>query len=215
MTSSASDPADAIATALARLRGRRMPRPPWRGEAGAPGHGPGGDAAGGGVGDSGRDGHEHDGADDHADGGRRGWMHGGPHGGPHGGRGGWHGAPGGPPWAGGPRIAGPARLRLLDALAAASAPLSVSELAEAVGVDQPRASRLVQQVAHLGLVRREADPDDARRTRVALTDEGRAMVSGFRGERRSAVDAALSSFSEEERAELARLLTKLADSWPR
>jgi DNA-binding MarR family transcriptional regulator len=118
-------------------------------------------------------------------------------------------------WGAGPRIGGPARLRLLEALAAASGPLSVSEIGDAVGVDQPRASRLVQQAADMGLVRREADPDDARRTRVALTDNGRAIVQGFRGERRSAIDSALGDFTDEERAELARLLTKLADAWPR
>jgi DNA-binding MarR family transcriptional regulator len=170
------DPADAIAAALARLRGRRMPRPPWEGGHGHP--------------------HHH---------GEPGWSRGGPHGG--------MGGP--PPWGGGPRIGGPARLRLLEALAAASGPLSVSEIAEAVGVDQPRASRLVQQAAQMGLVRREADADDARRTRVALTDDGRKIVRGFRGERRSAIDAALAGFTDDERTELARLLTKLADSWPR
>lgn len=112
------------------------------------------------------------------------------------------------------RLGGPARLRLLDALDAASAPLTVGEIADAVGVDQPRASRLVQQCVDLGFVRREADPDDARRTRVALTDAGAAIVRGFRGERRDAVDTALEGLTESERAELARLLTKLADNWP-
>lgn len=129
-------------------------------------------------------------------------------------RGGPHGVPGGAHWGAGPRLGGPARLRLLEALDAAATPLTVSEIGDAVGVDQPRASRLVQQAAQMGLVRREADPDDARRTRVALTDNGRAMVRGFRGERRTAIDAALGGFSDQERAELARLLTKLADSWP-
>ena len=121
---------------------------------------------------------------------------------------------GAPPWAGGGRFGGPARMRLLDALAAASHPLSVGEIADAVGVDQPRASRLVQQAVAMDLVRREADPDDARRTRVALTDAGTRLVRGFRGERREAIDSALAAFTDEERAELARLLTKLADSWP-
>ena len=115
----------------------------------------------------------------------------------------------------GGRFGGPARLRMLEALAAASVPLTVSELGDAVGVDQPRASRLVQQGVELGLVRREADPDDARRTRIALTDQGRAIVRGFRGERREAVDSALAAFTDDERAELARLLVKLADAWPR
>jgi DNA-binding MarR family transcriptional regulator len=185
MTSASSDPADVIAAALARLRGRRMPRPPWEG-----GHGPG---------------HHHD----HSD---AGWMRGGPHGGM-GGPPPWGGGP--PPWGAGPRIGGPARLRLLEALAAASGPLSVSELVDAVGVDQPRASRLVQQAVELGLVRREADADDARRTRVALTEKGLAIVRGFRGERRTAIDSALGTFTDGERAELARLLTKLADAWPK
>ena len=124
-----------------------------------------------------------------------------------------HGGP--PPWLAGGRIGGPARLRLLDALAAASGPLTVSEVGEAIGVDQPRASRLVQQVVEMGLARREADPDDARRTRVALTDQGAAIVRGFRGERRDAIDTALEPFTDAERRELARLLTKLADGWPR
>lgn len=179
MSRDESDDADAIAAALARLRGRRMPRPPWAEEGGGRG-GPG-------------------------------WMRGGPHHGPHGGA---HPHAGGPPWAP-PRLGGPARMRLLETLAQASGPLSVSEIGEAIGVDQPRASRLVQQGVEMGVVRREADPDDARRTRVALTDAGAALVRGFRGDRRDAIDRALSTFTEAERADLARLLTKLADGWPR
>ncbi len=102
---------------------------------------------------------------------------------------------------------------MLEALAAASVPLSVSELADAVGVDQPRASRLVQQGVERGFVRREADPEDARRTRIALTDAGIRVASGVRGERRQALSTALEAFTEAERRELARLLGKLADNW--
>ncbi|MFT4258955.1 MarR family winged helix-turn-helix transcriptional regulator [Microbacterium sp.] len=192
MTSSENDPAETIAQALSRLRGPRR--------------GPGG-------GHRGRAHHEHDGPDrdhdgpDHHEHDRR------------------HGPdqPFGrhprasfpsPPWASDPgRFGGIARMRMLEALAAASAPLSVSDLGAAIGVDQPRASRLVQQgVAH-GFVRREADPDDARRTRIALTDEGRRMARGVRGERREMLGRALAAFTDDERTELARLLTKLADNW--
>lgn len=133
----------------------------------------------------------------------------------HGGRHGGPGPFGGPRGAGGGRMAGLARLRMLEALAAASHPLSVSEIGDAIGVDQPRASRLVQQAVELELVRREADPDDARRTRIALTDAGRAFAQGVRGERRAALGGALSAFTDAERVELARLLGKLADAWPR
>lgn len=143
-------------------------------------------------------------------------MRGGPHHG-HGHGHGMGGAMGGGMghWGQQARFAGPARLRLLEALVAASDPMTVSAIAEAVGVDQPRASRLVQQSVDMGLVRREADPDDARRTRIVLTDGGAALVRGFRGDRREAVAAALASFTDDERAELARLLDKLAESWPR
>jgi DNA-binding MarR family transcriptional regulator len=106
-------------------------------------------------------------------------------------------------------------MRMIEALAAASAPLTVSELGAAIGVDQPRASRLVQQGVERGYVRREADPDDARRTRIALTDEGRRLARGVRGERRELLGSALAAFTDEERTELARLLAKLADNWPR
>jgi DNA-binding MarR family transcriptional regulator len=102
---------------------------------------------------------------------------------------------------------------MLEALAGASDPLSVSALGEAIGVDQPRASRLVQQGVARGLVQREADPDDARRTRIALTEAGRRFARGMRGQRRETLSRALAEFSEEERQELARLLTKLADNW--
>ncbi|MEV4668942.1 MarR family winged helix-turn-helix transcriptional regulator [Microbacterium sp. LWO12-1.2] len=185
MTSEEIDPSEAIAQALSRLRGRR---PGERGGPGGRGHG-----------------------------GPHGW-HGGPrghergHGDPFG-----HGHPGTPPWMTDPsgRLGGPARMRMLEALAAASAPLSVSALGEAIGVDQPRASRLVQQGVERGYVRREADPDDARRTRIALTDEGRKVARGMRGERREMLGRALAAFTPEESAELARLLNKLADNWQR
>lgn len=207
-----------------------MPRPPWVDGSGAHGEGPHahGHAGHGSHGHGGPYSHGADHADHtedhtHGDEPTRGFAGRGGRGGPWGrgavpGFGGpGFGGPGfgGPPWGGGAaRIGGPARMRLLEALAAASHPLSVGEIAEAVGVDQPRASRLVQQAVQLDLVRREADPDDARRTRVALTDAGTRLVRGFRGERREAMDAALAAFTDDERAELARLLTKLADSWP-
>lgn len=124
---------------------------------------------------------------------------------------------GGPPWRGGDH--GPmgrmaARVRLLDALAQSPDPLSVSEIAERIGVDQPRASRLVQAGVAAGHLKREVDPTDARRTNVVLTDSGRAIADQARTARLSAVDTALAGFTAEESEQLARLLSKLADAWP-
>jgi Transcriptional regulators len=108
-----------------------------------------------------------------------------------------------------------ARFRLLEALAAASEPLSVSEVADRIGVDQPRASRLVQAAVAEGHVRREANATDARRTDIVLTEQGRAVVAQARGARTDAVKTALDGFTLDERAQLAALLSRLAASWPR
>lgn len=185
-----ADPADAVLAALARLRPSRR---------GGPHHRPEGDEPG----------------ERHAHGRRPG------HRGEHGGRGPvGDGGPGpavGPPWPGaGPgRGGGLARLRVLELLAGADDALSVGEVGERMGVDQPRASRLVQQLVTMGLAERRADPDDARRTRIALSDRGRAAASGLRGERREHATTALAGFTDAERDEFVRLLTKFAEAWPR
>jgi DNA-binding MarR family transcriptional regulator len=112
------------------------------------------------------------------------------------------------------RAGGPALLRLLATLAASGDPLGVSEIAARVGVDQPRASRLVAQGVELGLLRREADAADARKIRIVLTDDGVAMVRRVRGERCAAVREALAGFDDAEREQLASLLGRLAAAWP-
>lgn len=125
-----------------------------------------------------------------------------------------HGHPGvGGGERGGRHAAGPARMRMLEALAAAGEPMSISAIAELIGVDQPRASRLVQQAELMGFVAREVDPEDARRTRVALTDQGRAVATSMRRDRRDRIGVALEQFTAEERADFARLFTMFATAW--
>lgn len=127
-------------------------------------------------------------------------------------------APGGgdgPRGAAGPIGRSVARVRLLEVLAEARVPLSIGAIAERLHVDQPRASRIVQAAVHLGLTRREPDPADARRTLVALTDEGRAALERARGARAGAVEQALAGFTPAEREQLAALLSRLAEAWPR
>lgn len=52
-------------------------------------------------------------------------------------------------------------------------PLSLSELAEAVRVDAPYATLIVDTLEERGLVERRPDPADRRRKLVALTPEGK------------------------------------------
>lgn len=113
------------------------------------------------------------------------------------------------------RTGGPALVRLLGVLAHSEEPLSISQLAEHIGVDQPRASRLVQQAVEAGHAVREADPGDARRTRVRLTASGEQLVHGVRSRQREHASTALAALAPSERAELLRLMAKLAQAWPR
>ena len=56
-------------------------------------------------------------------------------------------------------------------------PLSLSGLAEAVGVDAPYATLIVDSLEERGLVERQPDPADRRRKLVSLTPAGREAVA--------------------------------------
>ena len=111
-----------------------------------------------------------------------------------------------------------ARFRMLDALEAAEREgraLTISMIGEAIGVDQPRASRLVQEASDAGLVRRTVDPSDARRSIIELTAAGRAQIADVRSARRSAVEDALAGFTTDELHTFAQLFIKFVGAWPR
>lgn len=111
-----------------------------------------------------------------------------------------------------------ARVRMLEALEVAESDgrsLSVSGVAEAIGVDQPRASRLVQEGVERGVVRRVPDPSDARRALIQLTKAGHAQLEELRTHRRSAVETALAGFSPEEARTFAELFDRFVRAWPR
>jgi DNA-binding MarR family transcriptional regulator len=55
-------------------------------------------------------------------------------------------------------------------------PLTIGDLAEAIGITQPGATRAVIQLAEAGFVVAEMAPDDQRRRIIRLSDEGRKLV---------------------------------------
>src|SRR5262245_58703181 len=57
-----------------------------------------------------------------------------------------------------------------------SGPLTVGELAEALGVTQPGATRTLAQLAEAGLVEIASATDDQRRKQVTLTRQGKRLV---------------------------------------
>lgn len=87
-------------------------------------------------------------------------------------------------------------------------PDSQHELAELVGVAPGVIVAEIDALEGQGLVGRERDPNDRRRSRVALTAKGRAALK--KGDRLAdeAVAEVLSGLSAEERAALAETLAK-------
>ncbi len=91
--------------------------------------------------------------------------------------------------------------------------LSITEIASALGVDQPRASRLVAIAVDRGLVWRRDDPTDARRKHIDLTVEGREHLAAIHDARRAAIAAAIANFSSVDAEAFARLLTAFIENW--
>lgn len=106
-------------------------------------------------------------------------------------------------------------LDVLEAAEQAGRPASVSSVAAALGVDQPRASRLVAATVEAGLARREADQADGRRAFLVPTAAGRAVTEQVRGFRRSIFAAAMADWPETDRHDFARLLTRFVEALPR
>lgn len=117
----------------------------------------------------------------------------------------------------GPAIGSPA-FDVLDAVEAAEQagePTGVSGVAAALHIDQPRASRLVAAAVAAGLIRREADQADGRRARLVRTAAGRAASEEVHRFRRSVFAAAMSGWSDADRADFARLLTRFVQALPK
>lgn len=94
-------------------------------------------------------------------------------------------------------------------------PLRVSELAGCMGLDASTASRHVRNLEDGGYLARTGDPGDRRASRVRLTPKGRGALSRALRARAAVVDRAIADWPDQERATLASLMTRLADSLDR
>ncbi|WP_067172712.1 MarR family winged helix-turn-helix transcriptional regulator [Microtetraspora niveoalba] len=100
---------------------------------------------------------------------------------------------------------------LLDVVEAAEgqdSALTVTEAAALLGVDQPRSSRLASQALQAGLLRRQADQHDGRRSLLALTPEGRDVLARIRTFRCGIIAEATAGWTDDDRAAFAHLLTR-------
>lgn len=89
--------------------------------------------------------------------------------------------------------------------------LAVSELAGLLGIGNPAASVLVQQLVEQELVERSEDTRDRRRTLVSLTVRGTKLISGPREQRETRFRRWLSQLGDGELTGLALGLTALVE----
>ncbi|MFW0787545.1 MarR family transcriptional regulator [Gordonia sp. CPCC 206044] len=87
-------------------------------------------------------------------------------------------------------------------------PMRSRELAETLNADPSTVSRHVAQLVDLGLVRREADPDDGRATLLVITEEGRNKVAAMREVRRAAMGESMPDWTDDDLHTLVRLLDR-------
>ncbi|MGW5776841.1 MarR family winged helix-turn-helix transcriptional regulator [Streptomyces sp. NPDC003863] len=107
----------------------------------------------------------------------------------------------------------PTLFGVLDVVEGHDAPCSVSDVAAALGVDQPRASRLVLRTVEEGWLARRTDPADARRALLALTDSGRAQLDRTHRFRQEVFARVMADWTDADRSEFARLVTAFVTSF--
>lgn len=87
--------------------------------------------------------------------------------------------------------------------------LTVSELARITLYDQPRLTKILNQMVFDGLVRRAGDPLDRRRVLIHMTAAGKARVAPLVQAATSHEDRILAELSVRERAALKMILKRL------
>ena len=98
-----------------------------------------------------------------------------------------------------------------------SGPLRLGDLAAAEGIAPSTLTRLVSVLEEYGYVKRDADPNDARASTLAITPEGHGVLEDLREEGTALLTESLMLLSGQERAALATalpVLEHLADTHP-
>jgi DNA-binding MarR family transcriptional regulator len=91
----------------------------------------------------------------------------------------------------------------------AGAPAFQQQLCESLWLDPNNCVLLLNEMEELGLVERRRDPSDRRRHVVDITDEGRVALERAERAQESIGDELLSALSDDERATLRSLLSRV------
>lgn len=92
--------------------------------------------------------------------------------------------------------------------------LAHSDLVERCRVEAPTVSRTLQRMEAMGFVVRRQDPDDARVSRVYLTERGRALREPVERVWTDVEARSMGGFTAEERMLLRRLLLAVRHNLP-
>lgn len=88
----------------------------------------------------------------------------------------------------------------------------MAELADAVAVTPPTASRLCDRLVKKGLVRRRTDRHDRRQVQIALTHSGRDLVDAVTERRRGEIADLLAAIPPETQHAVGVALRRLAEA---
>jgi DNA-binding MarR family transcriptional regulator len=88
-------------------------------------------------------------------------------------------------------------------------PVRLGELAAREAVTAPTLTRVLASLQERDLIVRSPDPDDARSTRVALSEAGARVLAEVRSQRTALIDARLARLTDSQRAALSAALPAL------
>lgn len=111
----------------------------------------------------------------------------------------------------GPRAISPARMTALSIIGTQSG-ISQATLAERLGIARPSVVKVVDTLESLGLIERQAVPNDRRSYALVLTSRGKEELREIRSQLRVYEKAITAKLTATERTQLMALLAKVAVS---
>jgi len=105
----------------------------------------------------------------------------------------------------------PKAAALMGAEACIAGPRTPAELADAAGVTRATMTGLIDTLERDGYVKREPDPVDRRQMSVLLTPAGEKFLMEFLPGHFKAINAVMSTLTEDERKTLVRILGKVQE----
>jgi DNA-binding MarR family transcriptional regulator len=92
-------------------------------------------------------------------------------------------------------------------------PMTLSELAAASGISLSAASQLIDRMVKRGLVSREDDPANRRRSQLTATSRSKTLLERISKARRSHFESALDELPSDLRRELSRVLERVLKAY--